>query len=189
MKLIVIFGPSAVGKMTVGLELSKLLDFKFFHNHMVIEPLNSLFGFQNSSMWKLVGEFRRRIFEEFSEIYVPGVIFTYVWALDQESDHRELLGYINSLGLTINDVLFVELEADQSIRINRNKSDFRLREKKSKNNIVESEQFIYESEKNYRLNSSGDFFYPENHIKINNSNIEAVEVARLIKSEYDRKYA
>lgn len=188
MKLIVIFGPSAVGKMTVGIELAKLTSFKFFHNHMVIEPLNSLFGFHDSRMWKLVGEFRRRIFEELSDGKPNGVIFTYVWALNQESDHQELLGYIDSLGLSINDVLFVELEADQRIRIDRNKSSLRLQEKKSKNNISESEKFMYESEKEYKLNSTGDFFYPDFHLKINNTEIEPSEVANVIKAEIDRRF-
>jgi len=189
MKLVVIFGPSAVGKMTVGMELSKLTNFKFFHNHIVIEPLNSLFGFHDHRMWKLVGEFRRRIFEELSEAQTEGVIFTYVWALDQESDHQELLGYVGSLGLSIKDVLFVELEADQTTRIDRNRSSLRLQEKKSKRNISESEKFIYESEKQYKLNSTGDFFYPECHIKINNTKLEPSEVASAIKLEIERRFA
>ncbi|HDR7606865.1 TPA: hypothetical protein QCX41_004389 [Bacillus mycoides] len=37
MKFILIFGPQAVGKMTVGQELAKLTDLKNFHNHMTID--------------------------------------------------------------------------------------------------------------------------------------------------------
>ena len=37
--LVIIFGPPAVGKMTVGSKLSKLTGLKLFHNHMTIEPL------------------------------------------------------------------------------------------------------------------------------------------------------
>lgn len=37
MKLVIIFGPQAVGKMTVGQELEKLTGLKLFHNHMTIE--------------------------------------------------------------------------------------------------------------------------------------------------------
>ena len=33
MKLVIIFGPHAVGKMTVGQELAKITDLKLFHNH------------------------------------------------------------------------------------------------------------------------------------------------------------
>ncbi|MDF2884003.1 MAG: hypothetical protein K0R54_4569 [Clostridiaceae bacterium] len=42
MKLIIIFGPHAVGKMTVGQELSKITNLKLFHNHMTIDIVNDL---------------------------------------------------------------------------------------------------------------------------------------------------
>ena len=34
MKFVIIFGPPAVGKMTVGYELAKFTGLKVFHNHM-----------------------------------------------------------------------------------------------------------------------------------------------------------
>ena len=37
MKFVVIFGPPAVGKMSVGYELAKLTGLKLFHNHMTID--------------------------------------------------------------------------------------------------------------------------------------------------------
>lgn len=40
MKLVIITGPQAVGKMTVGQELEKLTDLKLFHNHMTIDLAN-----------------------------------------------------------------------------------------------------------------------------------------------------
>ncbi len=41
MNLIMIFGPQAVGKMTVGQELEKITGLKLFHNHMTIDLLSS----------------------------------------------------------------------------------------------------------------------------------------------------
>ena len=43
MKLVIIFGPHAVGKMTVGQELAKRTGLKLFHNHMTIEVVSDLF--------------------------------------------------------------------------------------------------------------------------------------------------
>jgi hypothetical protein len=37
MKFVLIFGPQAVGKMTVGQELEKITELKLFHKHMSIE--------------------------------------------------------------------------------------------------------------------------------------------------------
>ena len=41
--LVIILGPHAVGKMTVGQELAKITDLRLFHNHMSIELTRKLF--------------------------------------------------------------------------------------------------------------------------------------------------
>ncbi len=43
--LIFIFGPPAVGKMTVGQELAKITDYKLFYNHMTIDLITPFFRF------------------------------------------------------------------------------------------------------------------------------------------------
>ena len=45
MKLIVLFGMPATGKLTVGQELAALTGFKLFHNHLVVDLLLSVFEF------------------------------------------------------------------------------------------------------------------------------------------------
>ena len=42
-KLVMIVGPQAVGKMTVGQELAKITDLKFMHNHETIDVLTNIF--------------------------------------------------------------------------------------------------------------------------------------------------
>ena len=42
--LVIILGPHAVGKMTVGQELAKITDLRLFHNHMSIELARKLFA-------------------------------------------------------------------------------------------------------------------------------------------------
>ena len=44
MKLLLLFGNCAVGKMTVGREFIKITPFRLFHNHMTIEPVLEVFG-------------------------------------------------------------------------------------------------------------------------------------------------
>jgi hypothetical protein len=63
MKLLVLFGNAAVGKMTVGQELMKITDFRLFHNHLAIEPVIEIFGKYDS---KIIGKIRQLIFEEFA---------------------------------------------------------------------------------------------------------------------------
>ena len=86
MRFVVLFGPPAVGKMTVGYELAKLTGFRLFHNHMTIDLVLNFFDFGTPPFTRLVNEFRTRVFEEVAASGLPGLIFTYVWALDHPGD-------------------------------------------------------------------------------------------------------
>ena len=77
MKFVLLFGPQAVGKMTVGKELSKITDLKLLHNHMTIDLLEPFFGF-SPEMWRLSSLFREEIFNSFSKSDNYGMIFTFV---------------------------------------------------------------------------------------------------------------
>lgn len=75
MKLLLLFGNSAVGKMTVGQELCKLTPFRLFHNHITIEPVLEVFGtFHAPAIIRL----REVFFEEFAKTDNYGLIFTYM---------------------------------------------------------------------------------------------------------------
>ncbi len=78
MKLIIIFGPQAVGKMTVGQELEKITELKLFHNHMTIELVSPFFSYGTPAGKRLVSLFRHEIFEEVSKSNLAGLIFTFV---------------------------------------------------------------------------------------------------------------
>ncbi|MCA1066190.1 AAA family ATPase (plasmid) [Rossellomorea sp. AcN35-11] len=179
-KFVFIFGPQAVGKMTVGQELSKISELKLFHNHMTIEMLHPLFGF-TSEMWRLATLFRNEIFEAFSKSDAYGLIFTKVWDLSsqQECEGIERLCKIfESKGC---DVYFIELEADTEERLMRNKSDHRLEHKPTKRNIQESEGHLLSTMENLRLNSFEGEVNKENYLRINNTHLSAEEVAQKIK--------
>src|SRR5215218_8512223 len=84
--LVVLVGPPAVGKMTVGHALAARTGLRLFHNHHAIDLVLRFFPFGTPAFKRLVGEFRRRIFEEVAASDLPGLIFTYVWAFDLVSD-------------------------------------------------------------------------------------------------------
>lgn len=88
-KFVFIFGPQAVGKMSVGQELAKETGLKLFHNHMTIDLLEPLFGF-SPEMWKLTHLFRREIFKSFSKSDSYGMIFTKIWYFDKKEDWDEI---------------------------------------------------------------------------------------------------
>jgi AAA domain len=183
MKFVIIFGPPAVGKMSVGSELTKLTGLKLFHNHMTIDLALTFFEFGDPRFHKLVSEFRRRIFEEVAASELPGLIFTFVWALDLDSDRQFIERACDIFREKGSEIYFVELEAELSERLRRNESEFRLSQKPPKRDIAFSRQKLLEDDEKYKLNSNEDFFYKDNYLKIDNTNLSASEAAeRIVKA-------
>lgn len=184
MKLIIIFGPHAVGKMTIGQELEKITKLKLFHNHMTIDIVSELFENMPEERKRLTELFRKEIFEVYSNSNEYGIIFTFMWALDQKEDWE----YINNLEKMFKskgaDVYYVELEADYDIRIKRNTTENRLLNKPSKRNLERSKNLFINIENNHRLNSFSNEIKKENYIKINNTYMEPSEVAKIILDRF-----
>ena len=182
MKLILIFGAQAVGKMTVGQELEKITNLKLFHNHMTIEMVTPFFSYGTETGKKLVNHFREEIFKEVASSDLEGLIFTYVWYFDSKEDWD----YTEKLKKIFKDkgaeVYYVELEADVEERIRRNKTEHRLNHKPTKRNIEKSEKNLVESMLNHRLISNEGEIKEKNYIKINNTNLEPNLVAQKIKA-------
>lgn len=184
MKFILIFGPQAVGKMTVGQELATLTGLKLFHNHMTIDLVSLIFDYSTKEAKRLVSLFRNEIFEEVSKSDLSGMIFTYAWAFDLQSDWdyiHHVVSIFESKGGT---VYFVELEAELDERLERNKSPHRLEHKPKKRDIEWSENNLKETMKKHRLNSLHGEFEKEEYIKINNTYLSAKEVAEMIKEKF-----
>ena len=182
MKLVVIFGPQAVGKMTVGTELAKLTGLKLLHNHMTVDLVLNFFDWGTPG-FRLSNEFRRRIFEEVSRSDLPGLIFTYVWDLDDPADKKYIDGVCAPFAERGAEIHFVELAASIEERLERNTSAFRLEQKPPKRDIERSRRMLLESAERHRLNSNGDFFHTENYVRIDNTCRSARETAGQIVSE------
>ena len=184
MKLVLIFGPQAVGKMTVGHELEKITHLKLFHNHMTIDLVNPFFDYGTSEGKRLVNLFREEIFKEVAKSNLYGLIFTFVWAFDMKSDWDYVDRVCEIFESNGGTVYFVELEADMDTRLERNKTPHRLIHKPSKRNIDWSEKDLLDSIGKHRLNSLKDEIKREHYLRINNTNKTAEEVAKLIKERF-----
>ena len=182
MNLIVIIGSGAVGKMTVGQELMKITDYRLFHNHMMIEPVIEIFGKFDGSV---VSKLREDIFDAFMKTDYTGMIFTFMWAFDMQSDWDYIKGVADRFEATGGTVYYVELVADRAVRIERNKTENRLKNKASKRDIEASEGRMIREETKYRLESLEGEIPFENYIKIDNTNLEPDVVARMIKERFN----
>ncbi|HHC24619.1 MAG TPA: hypothetical protein ENK58_04285 [Desulfobacterales bacterium] len=130
--------------------------------------------------FELVTEFRNRIFEAVLSSDIPGLIFTYVWAFNQDADSVFIESCVEKFTSKGADVYFVELEASLEERLIRNTSKFRLEHKAPKRDTEKSEELLLKHEKEYQFNTDGFFPYKENYVKINNTSISARETAEKI---------
>ncbi len=184
MKFVLLFGPQAVGKMTVGQELANVTDLKLFHNHMTIDLVSPFFGYGTEEGKRLVQLFRQEIFEAVSKSELYGMIFTFVWAFDMQEDW-DYVNHVCQLFESENATLyFVELEADMDERLKRNKSPHRLEQKPTKRNIEWSENDLKSSMEKHRLNSLEGEITRSNYLRINNTDLNAEEVAKTIKEHF-----
>ena len=181
MKLVFIFGSAAVGKMTVGQELAKITDLRLFHNHMTIEPVIEIFGYFNSAA---INRLRQVVFEEYAKTDNYGMIFTCMFAFDSQSDWDELEHVKDIFRPYGAEFYHVELVAPQNIRLERNVTENRLKNKASKRNVELSNQLLLNDDNNHRFESLPGEITFENYIKIDNSELSPEKVAEMIKEKF-----
>ena len=183
--LMILLGPHAVGKMTVGQALARKTDLRLFHNHMSIELARKLFSHAEPE-WGILNEtIRQTVFELFAKGDFPGLIFTYMCAFDMQSEFDYLHKLIDLFESNGADCYVVELCADFDVRLERNKSENRLHHKESKRDLAWSEAEMRRTSEKYRLNSyDGEELPFEHYLKRDNTNLSPDEAAQLILTRF-----
>lgn len=182
MKLVLIVGDGAVGKMTVGQELMKITDLRLFHNHMTIEPVLEIFNEFNIDV---ILKLRYLIFEEFAKTNHYGMIYTCMWAYDCQEDWdimNRILRIFQSVGA---EIYCVELVAPLDVRLKRNVTENRLKNKASKRDLDASNQRLIQHTQQHRFVSMDGEVPIENFIRIDNSDLDAAVVAKIVKEKYN----
>ena len=181
MKLVLIVGNGAVGKMTVGQELMKLTGLRLFHNHMTIEPVLEIFGtFQTDAILQM----REVIFQEFAKSDNYGMIHTIMWAFDMQEDWDYINHVVDIFQEHNAEIYCVELVAPQEIRLQRNETPNRLAHKASKRDLASSRERVIAMDEKFRLESNPGEIPFENYMRIDNSNLEPDVVAAMIKERF-----
>lgn len=181
MKLVLIFGGLAVGKMTVAQELAKITDLRLFHNHMTIEPVIEVFGSFNLDV---ILRLREVIFDAFVRTEHYGMVFTGGWDLDEPEDWAYFDGVAQHFTRVGGEVYYVNLVAPQEIRLARNKTENRLLHKPSMRNKEVARMRLINADTRHRWESRDGEFASENFIKIDNTNLTADVVAGMIKEKF-----
>ena len=184
-KFVLIIGPQAVGKMTVGQELAKLTGYKLFYNHMTIEMVRLIFDYDKEAYRKMNRLIRYEIFKEFAKSNEKGIIFTgcFDFGKDFEKEKEETDRWMS----LFDESYVVELEASLEERLRRNKTANRLEHKASKRDLEWSEKDLLRSIEKHILNSNpeeGEKIF-KNYLKIVNTDLSAIDVAQKIKEEFN----
>ena len=77
MKLICIYGPPAVGKLTVAAELSSMTKYPLLHNHLTFDLVKSIFKEKDPIFFKLIQKLRYQMVETAMKEDIPGLIMTF----------------------------------------------------------------------------------------------------------------
>ena len=183
MRLLLILGPPAVGKMTVGRAVADRSDFRLFHNHHSIEMLLDVFDYGTPPFRTLNAEVRRRVVEEAAAAGTD-LIFTFVMGMDEAGEADYLARLVEPYA---DRVAVVELVADLDTRLGRNRTEGRLAEKKSKRDLEWSVNNVRELEAEYRMTSEPGLDAPGDrliarwpHLVIDNTALSADETAERI---------
>lgn len=181
MHLVLLIGPPAAGKMTVGAEIVRLTSYRLFHNHLTIEPFLDVFGWGTPPFDRLRAEMRRRVIEEAVASDLSGLVFSFVWALDDDGDRQavdELAAPVLAGGGRVD---VVELSAGQSVRLAREGTPLRLEHKRSKRDVELCRTRLVEADAQHRFNSlPGEHLGPGEHLQVDNSGDDPGRTAREI---------
>ncbi|MCL2199361.1 MAG: AAA family ATPase [Defluviitaleaceae bacterium] len=182
MKLVIIFGAPAVGKMTVGQELMKITDLRLYHNHMTIDPIAEVFGQRCVSAEIRVEEV---VCEEFAKSDLGGMIYTIAKSLSGEPSDWSHLEHLSDIFKRNGaEIYFVELVATLEVRLQRNVTENRLLNKPCKRDVAGTTARLHELDKKSRLVSYDGEVPFDNYMKIDNTNLPPDTVAKMIADRF-----
>lgn len=116
MKLIFIYGPPGVGKLTVARALAKITGYKLFHNHLIADLVSSIFPFGTKAYSDWAGRIRLILIEAALNTKVKGMVFTFAYGgetyhgLKDDQFVKKIIGAVERHGGQVN---FVKLSCNR----------------------------------------------------------------------------
>ena len=121
MKLVLIYGPFASGKLTISNELQKLTGYKFLENNVVNKPALQVFPFGTPVFNRISGNLRLDILKEAAAHNVD-LITSLVYVLGEDDDYIKKIikvvteegGEVKFVRITCPEIILTERVSDRS---------------------------------------------------------------------------
>ena len=178
MKLIIIHGPPAAGKLTVANAVSLRTYFKVFHNHLTIDCTEPVFEFGSPEFWKINVHLRCEIIAEAARQDID-LIHTFCYAKDVDDD------YFRSLAAAATDnggeVHVVYVNSRDEVRKQRIGDESRVRIRK----LTDPASIDRQRNENALFSTHPDF--AESTLMLDTSDISPDESATVIIERFGLK--
>ena len=173
MKLIVIYGPPASGKLTTAKELSKLTGYKIFHNHLTVDLLTTIIPFGEGDFFKLSDKLRSDMYRLAVKNNVS-LISTFCY--DKNTDKKFIDNMVKAYRNRQGQVHFVKLECHKDTLFKRVKHPSKKQYKK-----VKTKKSLHACFKKYDLFNT---MHKYKSLIIDNTRMSAKKTAQKIKEHY-----
>lgn len=122
MLLIILYGPPASGKQTVGKALSELTGFPLLHNHLIADLASSIFEYGTEEYVSLSKDLRIRALKVAIESDKPGIIMTFAYGSETKEgkDDDKILRHLQALvKRSKGKVIFIQLISERNTLVAR----------------------------------------------------------------------
>jgi hypothetical protein len=114
-QLAFLYGPPAVGKLTVARAIADRLPVRVLHNHVTIDAVTEVLPYGSATFWRVVGRFRRDLVAAAAEEGID-LVYTYVFAPGDEQHVTDIVSAYEQAGGCVS---FVQLVAPREVLLER----------------------------------------------------------------------
>lgn len=122
MRLLILYGPPASGKLTVAKSVAKASGYPLFHNHMVADFASTLFAYGTSEYAAFSEKLRSMAVDAAIRANLPGLIMTFAYGVETAGGKRDdavLKSVASRVTRAGGSVLFVRLTCDDASLLRR----------------------------------------------------------------------